>query len=466
MTPRPRVLIVGAGFAGLNAGKALRTAPVDVTIIDQNNYHTFQPLLYQVATAGLDTGDIAHQVRGIFRRQPNVRFRQGTVERVDWGTREVGLADGDVLPFDYLVLAAGATYNDFGVPGVKRHGFLLKSLTEASSLRSHILRRFEEASADPGVIDRGALTFVLVGAGPTGVEMAGALTELFERALPGDYPELDVGRARVVLLEMTDEVLPPFGARSRAYAASVLRRRGVDVRLGATVEEVRGDGVVLASGEVIATQTLVWAAGVRGHPLVEALGLELGKGFRVPVEADLSLPEHPFAFAVGDLSGATDDDGAFYPQVAQVAIQQGTHAARAIRARLERRPADPFHYRDRGIMAIIGRNAGVAELSHRLGGLELRGFLGWLGWLLVHLIYLPGFKNRFSTLASWAYNYLTFDRHARLILDAAPSPAEVADRRGVMTSAPKALHDAPASAPRHRRGQEGAAAPGDGARRR
>jgi NADH dehydrogenase len=455
---RPRVIIVGAGFAGLNAAKELKHAPVDVLIVDQHNYHTFQPLLYQVATAGLDVSDVAHQVRDIFRRQQNLRFRQGTVSGVDWAARELELADGARLAFDSLILAAGAIYDDFGVPGVKRYGYMIKSVSEANTLRSHILRRFERASADPSLVDEGALTFVLVGAGPTGVEMAGALVELFDRVVPLDFPELDASKARVILLEMTDRVLPPFDPRSQRYAERVLRRRGVDVRLGAKVSEVRATEVVLDSGETIPTHTLIWVAGVRGHPLAEALGLELGKGYRVPTRGDLSLPDHPDVFAVGDLSGALDEAGHPYPQVAQVAIQQGRHAARMVRRSLEHEPRQRFHYADRGMMAIVGRNAGIAELSRRFGALKLRGFVGWLGWLLLHLLYLPGFKNRVSTLVNWIYNYLTYERHARLILESAPSPGEVADREGALASQEEALDTLPAnckSAPAPRRAAPG-----------
>ncbi|MEJ2287524.1 MAG: NAD(P)/FAD-dependent oxidoreductase [Deinococcales bacterium] len=445
MPTRPRVIIVGAGFAGLNAAKELKHAPVDVLIVDQHNYHTFQPLLYQVATAGLDVSDVAHQVRDIFRRQGNLRFRQGTVAGVDWQAEELLLKDGHRLAFDFLILAAGAIYHDFGVPGVKRYGYMIKSVSEANTLRSHILRRFERASADPSIIDDGALTFVLVGAGPTGVEMAGALVELLDRIVPLDFPELDPSKARVLLLEMTDTVLPPFRPRSQRYAERVLRKRGVDVRLGARVAEVREREVVLASGESIPTQTLIWVAGVRGHPLAEALDLELAKGQRIRTEEDLSLPGHPDAFAVGDLSGAVDERGTPYPQVAQVAIQQGRHAARTIRRALAGEPRQRFHYADRGMMAIVGRNAGIAELSRRFGGLALRGFIGWLGWLFLHLLYLPGFKNRVSTLVSWLYNYLTYERHARLILESAPSPAEVADREGALTTQEEALATPPSN---------------------
>jgi NADH:ubiquinone reductase (H+-translocating) len=414
---RARVVIVGAGFGGLNAARALRNAPVDVLVIDQHNFHTFQPLLYQVATAGLDAGDIAHQVRGIFRRQRNVRFLMGRVTGVSWDDRAVVLADGERVPFDYLVVAAGAVYHDFGTPGVFTHGFVLKTVHEAVALRSHVLRQFELAVADPARAERGGLTFVIVGAGPTGVEMAGAMVELFDRVLVQDYPELDLSRARVVLLEMTDHVLGPYGERSRRYAERVLRERGVDVRLGTVVAAVEADHVVLADGERLETRTLIWAAGVRGHPLAAALGVSVGRGGRVDVAADLSLPGHPEAFVVGDLAGITGDGDAAHPQVAQVAIQQGRHAARTILRRLAGEVGTPFRYADRGQMAIIGRSAGVAELSRRLGGFRFKGFLGWLAWLFIHLVYLPGHQNKVNAFTNWTYNFFTYERHARLILD-------------------------------------------------
>jgi NADH:ubiquinone reductase (H+-translocating) len=414
---RPRVVVVGAGFGGLNVARALARAHVDVVVIDQHNFHTFQPLLYQVATAGLDAGDVAHQVRGIFRRQRNLRFLMGRVEEIDLARRTLRLGDGTLLPYDFLVIAAGAVYDDFGVPGVFEHGFVLKSLHEAVALRSHILRQFERAAADGRARDDGSLTFAIVGAGPTGVEMAGALVELFDRVLPHDYPELDLGAAKVVLIEMTQSVLGPYGESSRRYAERTLRRRGVDLRLGTAVEAVHDDHVVLRGGERLPTRTLIWAAGVRSHPLADALGVPLGRGARVSVAADLSLSEHPEVFVIGDMAGAVGDDGVLYPQVAQVAIQGGKHAAACIVGRLRGEAGRPFRYRDRGQMAIIGRSAGVAELSRRLGGFRFRGFTGWLAWLFIHLVYLPGHQNRVNAFTNWTVNFFTYERHARLILD-------------------------------------------------
>jgi NADH:ubiquinone reductase (H+-translocating) len=418
---RPQVVIIGAGFVGLNAAKKLKNAPVDVLVIDQNNYHTFQPLLYQVATAALEPTDIAYQVRGVFRRQRNFRFLQGKVTGVDWNNQDVLLESGAAVHYDYLILGAGAVYTDFGTPGVKEHGFLLKTLEEANNLRSHILQQFELASIHPELIDEGVLNFVIVGGGPTGVEMAGALVELFNGVLSGDYPEVDMKKVKVTLLESSDEILTPYTPRTRVYTLEVLRSRGVDMQLNSRVSAIDENQVMLKDGRTIPTKTLIWAAGVRASPLVDTLGLELDKGFRVKVNEDLSVPGKtnvagkPNVFVAGDMSGAKNKEGVFYPQVATVAIQQGQYVGKTIAALETGQTAKPFYYFDKGIMAIIGRNSGIAELSPKLGGFKLRGFLGWLGWLFIHLIYLPGHQNRFNAFTNWTYNYFTYDRHVRLI---------------------------------------------------
>jgi len=433
---RPHVVVVGAGFAGLSVVRGLRGAGVDVTLVDQRNYHTFQPLLYQVATAGLDAGDVAHQVRDILRDARHARFRMGRVVGLDLEARAVTLdlpADAGAVPttanaaptdatrhetlaYDHLVLAPGAVYHDFGVPGVGEHAFVLKSVAEAMALRGHLLRRFEQAAQSPHAVADGALDVVLVGAGPTGVEMAGALLELFQQVLPSDYPELDLSRARVVLLEAAPHVLGPYRPATRDYVARVLRGRGVDVRTGAVVREVTASTVLLADGTVLPYGTLVWAAGVRAHPLAEALGVPLDRAGRVPVHDDLSLPTHPEVWLAGDAAGPVGTAGAF-PQVAQVAKQQGAHVARSLRARLAGWPTRPFVYLDLGHMAIVGRSAGVAELSPALGGFRLSGLAGWLAWLFIHLVHLPGHQNRLRALIGWAFEWLTYDRHARLILE-------------------------------------------------
>jgi NADH:ubiquinone reductase (H+-translocating) len=436
-TPRrPHVVVVGAGFAGLNVVRGLRGAGADVTLVDQRNHHTFQPLLYQVATAALDAGDVAHQVRDVLRDAPHARFRMARVVDIDLAgqrlTLEAGRAPADpfglsdvprreTLAYDHLVLTPGAVYHDFGIPGVKEHAFVLKSAAEALALRGHLLRRLEEASRDPATVADGALDVVVVGAGPTGVEMAGALVELFDRVLPSDYPELDLSRARVVLLEAAPHVLAPYHPTTRSYAARVLRGRGVDLRTGAVVREVRAGHVHLADGSALPYGTLVWAAGVRAHPLAEALGVPLDRAGRVSVHDDLSLPGHPKVWLAGDVAGSVGTAPPF-PQVAQVAKQQGAHVARSLRARFAGRPTRPFRYRDLGQMAIIGRSAGVAELSPGLGGLRMRGLLGWLAWLFIHLVHLPGHQNRLRALIGWAFEWFTYDRHARLILEPMGNP--------------------------------------------
>jgi NADH dehydrogenase len=421
---KPKVVIIGAGFGGLNAARSLASAPVDVTLVDRNNFHTFLPLLYQVATAGLNAADVAHAVRGIVRDHDNVVFRQATVTAVNWKAKRVEVAEGDPLPFDYLVVAAGATAAYFGIPGAAEHGRPLYTLADAANLRNHILSCFEAADADPSLVDDGALTFVVVGGGATGVEVAGALAELFTVVLRRDFPRLDVGKARIVLVEMGEDLLATFGARSRQNARDTLISRGVEVRTGETVAEVTPTRVRLQTGEEIAGHTLIWAAGVRANPIVEALGVQTARGGRVVVDRDLRIPGQPNAFAIGDLAAIDDGTGEFLPGVAQVAIQSGRHVAGEIRRAIDEEPAMRFRYHDKGSMATIGRRAAVAEIPVPGGGvLRLSGTLGWLSWLGLHLIYLIGFRNRASVLLNWAWNYLTWDRGPRLIFGSgAPRP--------------------------------------------
>jgi NADH dehydrogenase len=397
----------------MTAAKELAGDPVDVTLVDRNNFHTFQPLLYQVATAGLNAADVAYPIRGIFQKQENFTFRQGTATSVDWDRHELALAGGPTLPFDQLVVSVGASTNTFGVEGADEYGFPLYGLRDAIHLRNHILGRFEAADADPSLIEDGALNFVIVGGGPTGVEVAGALVELFSQVLRKDFRDLDVHRARVYLLEMRDELLPPFSPASQRHARQTLERRGVDVRTGGAVRRITPTRVHLEGGEVIEAHTLIWAAGVKANALADTLGVETVAGGRIQVGRDLRISGHPEAFAVGDNAQVLGRKGPL-PQVAQVAIQSGRHAAREIRrARLGLPPRD-FHYFDKGTMATIGRRAAVAELP---GNIHLQGTLGWMAWLGLHLLYLVGFRNRVSVLLNWSWNYLTWDRGPRLILE-------------------------------------------------
>ncbi len=418
---RPQVVIIGAGFGGLAAAKALADAPVDVTVVDQRNHHTFQPLLYQVATAGLGVDDICYATRGIFHRQTNARALQARMTGLDLDRRLVELADGEPLPYDHLILALGAVTADFGVPGVAEHAFGLKNAEGARTIRTHVLRRFEAADRLEDADARAAaMTIVIAGGGPTGVEMAGGFAELFDRVLRRDFPSLDIDRARVVLVEGRDEVLGAFTPKLSHKARRQLEKMGVELHTGVNVERYSPGLVELANGTTIAADTLVWAAGVRAHPLAERLGLETTRGGRVVVDEHLRLPDHPEVFVIGDLAATTLDDGSPVPQVAAAAIQGGRHAAGLIEATERRATIDPFRYKDKGSMATIGRNAAVVELP---SGLRLSGFLGWVAWLALHLVMLIGFRNRANVLVNWAWNYLTYDRGSRLIVEQdAPLP--------------------------------------------
>ena len=418
---RPRVVIIGAGFGGLAAARRLSAVPVDVTLVDRNNFHTFLPLLYQVATAGLNAADVAHAVRGIVRDEPNVSFRKGTVTDVDWTSRAVVLDDGDTLLFDRLIVAAGASAEFFGIPGAAEHALPLYTLDDAVMLRNHILGRFEAADADPSLIDDGALTFVVVGGGPTGVEVSGAMSELFRMVLDRDFTRLDVGKARIVLVEMGDALLPSFSPPSQLEALRTLEARGVEVRTGDAVAEITPTRVKLKTGEELPAHTLVWAAGVRANKVAAALGVDTGRGGRVEVGPDLRIPGHPEAFVIGDIAAVPDGRGGLLPGVAQVAIQSGRHVAAEIERSLWGDEPRTFRYRDKGSMATIGRRAAVAEIPLPLGAdLRLSGTPGWLAWLGLHLVYLIGFRNRLSVLLNWAWNYVTWDRGPRLIFGGSP----------------------------------------------
>lgn len=410
---KPRVVIVGAGFGGLTLARALSKAPVEVVLIDRNNYHTFQPLLYQVATAGLEPEEIAHAVRGIFHRRKNIHFRMGTVTGVDWEKQQVILEDGTHVPFDFLVLAAGVTTNFYGVEGAEQHAFKLKRLEQALELRSHIINQFERADQDPSVIDEGALNFVVVGGGPTGVEMSGALVELFHKVLYKDYPRLPMHRVRVILVEASASILGTYHPRLQQHAIRKLSRRGVDVRRGEQVVRATDRAVYLKNGEVIPVQTLIWTAGVRVNPLADILGLEQTTGGRVEVAEDLSVPGRENVFVIGDMAASRDATGALHPQLAPVAMQGARHVAEQIIRRLKGQPTQPFVYHDRGSMATIGRNSAIAEFKF---GLRASGFIAWMIWLFLHLIELIGFRNRLNVLVNWIWNYFTYDRGARLIM--------------------------------------------------
>ena len=413
MSSTRHVAIVGAGFGGLGVAEQLGHVPVEVTLIDRHNFHTFQPLLYQVATSLLNAEDVGAPVRGMFRHQDNVTFRMATVTGVDAAGQKIQLEDGKQIPYDYLVLAGGATVNYFNTSGAAEHAFPLYTLANAVKLRNRILERFEAADRNPALIEDGALNFVIVGAGPTGVETAGALSDLFYNLLPRDYHDLATEKARVIIVEMGKEVLAPFKDNLRAYAKEQLEQRRVEVRLEQAVAEVGGTFVRLKSGEEIKAHTLIWAAGVRANPLADMLGSPQGRGGRIKLNPDLSVPDHPEIFVVGDM-GEVASDGKVLPQLGSVAMQSGEHVGRQIARRLHGDPGQPFKYWDKGFMATIGRGSAVVEFPNKR---TLDGPLAYFAWLGVHLALLSGMRNRIETLWNWGWSALTHDRAARIIIE-------------------------------------------------
>src|SRR5947208_4619152 len=409
-TRRPTVVIVGAGFGGLRAARALRKAPVDVVLLDRHNYHLFQPLLYQVATAGLEPEQIAKPVRAILRGQANFEFRMVEVTGVDFAAKHVVTSDGPIS-YDYLILAPGGETNYFGIESIRQHGFGLKDTAEAVAIRNHVLRCFERAMLEPDAERRRALlTFVVVGGGPAGVEMAGALSELIRLVLVKDYPRLNIKDVRVLLLEATDRLLASLPERLREAAAETLWRKHVEVRFGAAVQDADGARVTLKGGEVIPARTLIWAAGAQAVTLTTQLGLATARQGRVVVTPMLEAPGHAEVFVIGD-AAYLEHDGAPLPMMAPVAIQMAETAARNIERRLRGEAPLPFRYKDPGSLATIGRNAAVAYI----GGIAFKGFIAWVVWLIVHILQLIGFRNKLFVLMNWAWDYFFYERAARLI---------------------------------------------------
>lgn len=410
--PRPTVVIVGAGFGGLRLARALRTAPVNIELLDRNNYHLFQPLLYQVATAGLSPDQIAHPVRAILRRQRNLHFQLADVIAVDLPNRTLTLANGQQQPYDYLVLAIGGATNFFGLESVKRHSLPLKSLEDAVMMRNHILKQFELAMRESDPARRRAhLTFAVVGGGPSGVETAGAISELIRLVLVKDYPSLNIKDIRILLLEATDRLIATMPAKLREATATDLWKKHIEVRYGSQVEDFDGQRITLKGGEVIPARTLIWAAGVSVAPLANTLGVSQGRQGRIIVEPTLQLPNYPEVFVIGDAAYLEDADGQPLPMVAPVAIQQADTAANNLRRLLNNQPLRPFTYKDPGSLATIGRNRAVA----RIAGFQFRGFFAWVVWLVIHIIWLVGFRNRLVVLINWAWDYFFYDRAIRLI---------------------------------------------------
>jgi NADH dehydrogenase len=406
MPERAQVVIIGAGFGGLNAAKSLKNVNVDITIVDRRNFHLFQPLLYQVASAALNPSDIAYPIRSVFRRQPNVqRIVMGEVVGLDLERRRVKLKEGADVAFDYLVVASGATHSYFGNDQWSEFAPGLKTIEDALYIRRQILSAFEEAERHP---DRAAelLTFVVVGAGPTGVEMAGAMAEIAVHAMANEFKHIDPTSSRVILVEGAPHVLPVYPEPLSHKAKRQLETLGVEVMTGSLVESIDASGVLLGDGTRIASETVLWAAGVKASQLGEVLGAPLDRAGRVEVEPDLSIPGSKNVFVIGDLATVPG-----VPGVAPAAMQMGRYVARLIRSDLTGKERKPFAYRNKGSLATIGRARGVADF----GTIRFSGFLAWVAWLAVHIFYLIGFRNRVLVLISWAWSYVSFRRGARII---------------------------------------------------
>jgi NADH:ubiquinone reductase (H+-translocating) len=408
---KPQIVIVGGGFAGLNAARQLGEADVEVTVVDQHNHHVFQPLLYQVATASLSPADIAGPIRGILRKQENLRVILAEVTGVDLNRRIVQMGT-DELAYDYLIVAAGATHSYFGHDEWEPFAGGLKTLDDAVRMRNQILLGFEAAERAHSTEERQRdMSFAIVGGGPTGVELAGAIAEIARHSISRDFDNIDPRQARILLIEAGPRLLAAFPESLSEHARQDLERLGVEVRLNSMVTGIDAQGLTLASGERIEAATKLWAAGVQASQLGRALGVELDRAGRVKVAPDLSIPGYPEVFVAGDLAALNGKDGKQLPGVAQVAMQEGRTAAKNVLRRIEREPTKPFRYKDLGNMATIGRNHAVADIH----GIRLHGFVAWMVWLFIHLINLIGFRNRFIVLSQWVWGYLTFHRRVRLI---------------------------------------------------
>jgi len=414
----PSVVVIGGGFGGLAAAQVLRHEPLRVTLLDRHNYHLFQPLLYQVATATLSPGDIASPIRWIFRHAANVRVLLGDAAAVDVGARQVRLTDGGAIGYDYLIVATGSSHSYFGHDEWGRSAPGLKTLEDALEIRRRILLAFERAERETDPARRQELlTFVLIGGGPTGVELAGTLAEIARQTLRDEFRSIDTRQARIVLVEAGATILPSFPAKLRDAARATLERLGIEVMEGTTVTAVDDHGVMLGADRLLAG-TVLWAAGVTASPLVRSLGVPLDRAGRAIVEPDLSIPGHPEVFVVGDAAAFLHQGGTPLPGVAQVAMQQAAHAAGTIANRERGVPTAPFVFRDKGSMAIVGRRSGLTDL----GWIAFSGTLGWLAWLFLHIFMLIGFRNRLAVLLQWAVAYFTYQRSVRLITYQPPRP--------------------------------------------
>jgi NADH dehydrogenase len=413
---RPRVLILGGGFAGIGAARKLEKADVDVVLLDKHDYHTFQPLLYQVATDLLAPSEVGHPLRDLFHEQPNARVHQATVTAIDLAKRQIELAEMAPLSYDYLVLGLGAEVNYFGVEGAAEHAFPLYTLADAVRLKDHILERWEAADRDPALIEDGALDVVVVGGGPTGVESAGAVAELYRAIFSKDYPDIPQEKARIVLVEAGPEIFAMFRAKLRRYAEKALEKRSVDVETGEIVESITSTRVTLKSGRVIPAHTLVWGAGLQGNAIVQSLGLELVRGNRIPVGPDLSVAGHPEVFAVGDIAAISDEKTKeVLPQLGSVALQSGEHAGENIARLVEGKEPEPFEYLDKGTMATIGRGAAVIQMPR---GRTMTGRMAAMAWGSVHLALLSTGEDRAKAMIDWTWSGFSHERPARITVRA------------------------------------------------
>ena len=411
-TRRPVVVILGAGFAGIGAARQLKDAAADVVLVDAHDYHTFQPLLYQVATDLLEPSAVGHPVRDLFHEQPNVAVHQTTVTAIDLTKREVTFAEMPPLRYDYLVLALGAEVNFFGTEGAAEHAFPMYTLADAMRLKEHILLKWEAADRDPALIEDGALNVVVVGGGATGVESAGALAELYRSNFVDDYPRIPQEKARLTLVEAGPALFSMFKQDIRTYTEQALEKRGVEVVLGEAVAAIAPTRVTLKSGTVLPAHTLVWGAGLQANPIAQALDVELQRGNRVPVEPDLSLAGHPEVFAVGDVAWITDTKtNKVLPQLGSVALQAGEHAGENIARRVAGKEGEPFRYHDKGTMATIGRGAAVIQTAH---GRTIKGKTASLAWGAVHLALLSTGEDRAKAILDWTWAGFTHERPGRI----------------------------------------------------
>jgi NADH dehydrogenase len=412
---RPRVLVLGGGFAGIGAAQKLHKSDVDVVLVDKNDYHTFQPLLYQVATGLLEQPAVGHPIRDLFHGQENARLHKDRVTAVDLDAREVQFAELKPLSYDYLVFGLGAEVNFFGVQGAAEHAFPLYTLSDAVRLKNQVLRLWEAADKDPALIEDGALNIVVVGGGPTGVETAGALAELYTGLFRKDYPDIGAHAARIVLVEAGPEIFSMFKPDIRSYAVDALTKRGVAVMTGEVVEAITPLRVRLKSGDELKAHTLVWGAGLQGNALVQSLGLELERGNRIAVDGDLRIPSHPEVFAVGDVAAITDPKTQqVLPQLGSVALQSGEHAGETIARLVAGKETKPFKYRDKGTMATIGRGSAVVQM---MGGRTMKGKAAQVAWGTVHLALLPTNESRAKAVVDWAGAGLTHQRSARISVE-------------------------------------------------